>query len=190
MEKGMEKALDNGNTVKLIRRIVDQAISKANESMDSEYTYSLNDVSVEINDDGTLTIRISVVYGIKLMEISWDIAEAIDSLPEEEREKYTEDDLEALFDEWYSSQLDEINSEYMIDADIDIRLGLSRDYVGFGDVIARASPLACEMDYCLVGLSIDVIIEKMYPEYIANFKDFISDKIAELLIKIVELALI
>jgi len=184
------ESVESGNAIDLVRGIVYQAIRKANNLNDSMYRFKLDVIRIDINNDKSLNVEFSVSYAIKFMEISSEASEALDNCNYGEDCELSEDELERAFDSLYNAYLDEINSQYSLPLSLKLTLELNKNYTGFGDVSVNAEQLLCEKDYCNVGLSIDVLIERMDPDYAAKFEGFIRDKLAELLVKIVELALI
>ena len=149
------------NVEKLVKTIVNEAISDLNEENASDYSYSLNDIEITFNDNETATIEISVDYTIHFYEISEAVSNMIEYLLSDREVELNEEELEKLYNETYNEELERINSEYMIPLDLEATLDLESYYIGGGKLKVKASPVSCDSDYCDTGLWIVVRLEEI-----------------------------
>jgi len=172
--------------VESVNKAVNFAVEKLNEDQAGEYYFKLGDVRVYFNGDGKADLHVTIYYVTKFMEISWAISEALD--PEELG--VSEEELEKMFDEAYQEQLEEINDEYGIYMDSDIRLDLGSVYDGLSELVINTSPVTCERDYCEVGLEIKLHFKNASIEFLKENGALLWSIIYDAVDRVVRLALL
>jgi len=148
------------------------------DKISTEIAKELNDYYVNAS------VEIFPSYGIINVEIGtpfFEISEAVQNEIEnaynmnedirEEIDNMSEEEIEKLFEERYSELLEEINGEYEVYVNGKIE---TPKYV------IRFSPLECEHDYCISGLSVEV-------EFKEKVTDIDISNIAQLIITVFRL---
>jgi len=169
--------------VRLAETVVNVAIEELNKENESDYSYNLRSVDVVVNDNGTMTIDISVEFTVHFYEISEAVANTLEQSLAENKEELSEEELEKMFEEAYNNQLKEINDEYMIPLELEAKLDLSSYYIRGGELKVKATPLNCVEDDCDVGLQIDIKLEnipiKIFEETASEIKNSIKRVISK-----------
>jgi len=189
MQESKENEKVRKKAVNLLRKIVNDAVNKANAKFNTEHKYMLNWLSITFNEDKTLNVVFSVSYSVKFTEVSQDVKEVLSLCFSGNDSSVDKEELKEAFESLYDAYTKEINRKYSIPLSLNMTLALNKNYKGFGWITVEVSPLYCEKDRCEAGLEIIIKVEYMDPQYAISYAGFIKNKLIEFLVRIVEIAL-
>jgi hypothetical protein len=167
------------NLEELVKNIVDRAIDKINDVVDSEYKFKLYRVDVNRTCENYVDVSVNVGYVIKLLEISESVSEGfnwyINDLEKELGRELTEEEVEEEWNRIYNDELEELNGEYAFYVNVELRKSLYDIYPFYsGELRIIVNPLECDGDYCDVGADIEIEFKDIRVETIEKASDIVE----------------
>jgi len=142
------------NNKNVIYNEINKIVEKYDELIDSSiYELKLNNIIIYEN-----IMKIEILFSKKIYELTEVVSQTI------YQSNCNNDECEKQFNELYDMLLDEINDDYAINIDGEIKVD---------NVIIEFHKLECDGDYCNVGLLIDLSIPLKDINYIKDVMEHI-----------------